>query len=182
MARPIKTVLLLWLAFTGHAAMAEPIHFLAASSTTKALTEIAAAFRQDRQAGAEVRLIFASSSALARQIEARAPAASIPFGRCDAWMSYLADKGLIDRASRQILFSNQLVLAGPREFQSPPLDLALGQFGAGDRRAENWCLVIRPMSRSAGTPSRRSSNWAYGRCWRRRMAYASSARSRRQFD
>jgi molybdate transport system permease protein len=86
------------------------ITVFAAASTADALTEIATAYERDR--GVKVRLNFASSSTLARQIEAGA-AADAYLSADEEWMDYLAERGLIDKAGRRNLLGNALVLVTP---------------------------------------------------------------------
>lgn len=82
----------------------------AAASLTDALDAVADAYAAD--GGARPRISYASSAALARQIEAGAPAAL--FASADeAWMDYLAARGLIEPASRVSLLGNRLVLVVP---------------------------------------------------------------------
>jgi molybdate transport system substrate-binding protein len=83
----------------------------AASSTTEVLQELAAAF--EKKTGTSVRLSFAASSVLARQIEAGAPAEVFVSADLE-WMDYLAHKGLIRAGSRRDLAGNRLVLVTPR--------------------------------------------------------------------
>ena len=84
----------------------------AASSLTDALQEIGDDF--GRSSGFAVKLSFAASSALARQIESGAPA-DVFFSADIAWMDYLAKRNLIQAASRRDLLGNQLVLIAPAD-------------------------------------------------------------------
>jgi len=93
------------------ASASSPLVF-AAASLTDVLTDIAASYRTAR--GAEIRLSFGGSSQLARQIEAGAPAEAF-FAADEAWMDYLAARGLVDAASRIDLVGNRLVLIAPRD-------------------------------------------------------------------
>ena len=72
-----------------------------------------------------LRLSFAASSTLARQIEQGAPA-DIFISADEAWMDYLARRGRIDAASRRVLATNRLVVvrAGPPRAGEPPEDVA----------------------------------------------------------
>jgi molybdate transport system substrate-binding protein len=66
-----------------------------------------------RDTGVEIRASYAASSALARQIEAGAPAALFISADRD-WMDYLEQRGLIQRRTRIDLLGNRLVLIAPR--------------------------------------------------------------------
>ena len=71
---------------------------LAASSLTDVLNDIAE--RYERETGAHVALSYAASSALARQIEAGAPA-DLFFSADADWMDYLQKHELIQTPSRR---------------------------------------------------------------------------------
>jgi molybdate transport system substrate-binding protein len=86
------------------------ITVFAASSLTSAVSEISQ--RYTKASGERVRLSFASSSALARQIAAGAPA-DIYLSANQDWMDYLAKRGLIDSDSRAARIGNRLVLVVP---------------------------------------------------------------------
>ena len=64
--------------------------------------------------GDKVTISYAASSALAKQIEAGAPA-DIFFSADLDWMDYLQEKKLIDVASRHTLLGNTLVLVAPKD-------------------------------------------------------------------
>jgi molybdate transport system substrate-binding protein len=68
----------------------------------------------ERQSGAAVRVSYAATSALARQIEMGAPAAVFIAADVE-WMDYLATRKLIDSATRVNLLGNRLVLVAPRD-------------------------------------------------------------------
>jgi len=82
----------------------------AAASLTDSLEELAANF--GRSSGIVVRLSFAASSALARQIESGAPA-DVFFSADVDWMDYLQARKLIQAGSRHDLVGNRLVLIAP---------------------------------------------------------------------
>jgi molybdate transport system substrate-binding protein len=106
----ITTLLLAIAVLGGRAVAAEKITVYAAASLTNALEEVDADYT--KRTGATVAESFASSSTLARQIEAGAPAQI--FISADAkWMDYLADKNLI--ASQTILLGNALALIAPSD-------------------------------------------------------------------
>lgn len=89
----------------------EPVLF-AAASLRNALDEIAAAYRAET--GRAVRVSYAASSALARQIEAGAPADLFLSADRD-WMDYLERRGLIRAGTRADLLTNRLVLIAPKD-------------------------------------------------------------------
>jgi molybdate transport system substrate-binding protein len=85
---------------------------LAASSLTDALNEIGPAFSAASHHG--VKLSYAASSALARQIEAGAPADVFMSADTD-WMDYLQTRNLIDTGTRRNVVGNRLVLISPAD-------------------------------------------------------------------
>lgn len=103
----------------------------AAASLADVLNEVAEAY--GAAGHAKPVLSFAASSALARQIENGAPA-SLFISADEPWMDYLADRKLIDPASRVSLLGNRLVLIAPagqvpdlKIFHGFPLARALGK-------------------------------------------------------
>lgn len=112
---PALTALLLWWLLAAPA-QAEPLRIYAAASLTNALTDVAAHWeRQGREAPT---LVFAGSSALARQIEAGAPADL--FASADLkWMDYLDERKKIQADSRGNLLGNRLVLIVPKGRRLP---------------------------------------------------------------
>ena len=110
----------------------------AAASLTDALQEASAAY--EKAAHVKVKSSFDSSSVLARQIEAGAPA-DVFISADTTWMDYLQSRNLIQAASRKNLLGNQLVLIAPADSQiqlkiAPhfPLAAALaeGKLATGD--------------------------------------------------
>jgi molybdate transport system substrate-binding protein len=102
----------------------------AAASLSNVLDELATAWH--RKTGVQVRLSFAASSALARQIEAGGDA-QVFISADREWMDYLAARKLIDLDSRRDLAGNDLVLIAPadsvvklRITRNFPLAAALG--------------------------------------------------------
>jgi len=101
------------LAATGIAhADGEPLVVFAAASLKNALDEVDARF--ERESGRRTVASYAASSALARQIEAGAPADVFISADLD-WMDYLDSRGLIRPVTRTRLLGNQLVLVGPAD-------------------------------------------------------------------
>lgn len=88
----------------------EPTTVFAAASLTDAMSSAGDAF--ERKTGAKLRFSFASSSTLARQIEAGA-AGHLFASANEIWMDYLEQRGLIERGSRTSPISNRLALISP---------------------------------------------------------------------
>ena len=72
-----------------------------------------------------MRVSYAASSALARQIEQGAPADVFISADLD-WMDELQGKDLIDAATRSNLLGNTLVLVAPKRRHAAPLALQHG--------------------------------------------------------
>ncbi|HEX4961591.1 MAG TPA: molybdate ABC transporter substrate-binding protein [Thermoanaerobaculia bacterium] len=105
-------------------AAAAEVTVFAAASLTDALQEIGAAYQQST--GDKVVFNFAASSALARQIQAGAPA-DIFFSADEAKMDDLEKRNLIAKGTRRSLLSNTLVVVVPADSSlqiSSPADLA----------------------------------------------------------
>lgn len=112
-ARRIIGAMLCAMAMAGTAPVAAgSVTVFAAASLATAMDGIAAAWRRDT--GIEVRISYAASSALARQIEQGAPS-DIYISADRAWMDELEDKGLIETGTRIDLLGNELVLVAPQE-------------------------------------------------------------------
>lgn len=82
----------------------------AAASTTDVMNELAETFKAS--GGEPVRFNFASSGALARQINAGAPV-DVYVSANTKWMSFLEGKGLLADGTRVDVVKNSLVLAVP---------------------------------------------------------------------
>lgn len=102
----------------GLAKAADTVLVFAAASLTDAVTQVAEQFQ--RNTGTVVKLAFASSSTLARQIEAGAPAQVFASANED-WMDYLQQRGLIVDSSRISPIGNTLVLVAPSDSELPPI-------------------------------------------------------------
>jgi molybdate transport system substrate-binding protein len=100
---------------------AAPIVFAAASMKT-ALDAVAAAWKADT--GTTVSIAYASSAALAKQIERGAPA-DIFISADLKWMDYLEKAKLIRAGTRKNLFGNKLVLIEPGDADGK-LEIAKG--------------------------------------------------------
>ncbi len=102
----------LTLCVSGHAlAQDGKITVFAAASLTNAMQDIAQAYKKEHRV--EVVSSFASSSTLARQIEAGAPA-DLFISADQKWMDYAVDKKSIDKATRTTLLGNSLVVVAPK--------------------------------------------------------------------
>jgi molybdate transport system substrate-binding protein len=108
----LLTILTAFGAKSAATAESKKLTIFAAASTTDAITEIAKHFEKSHPVA--VRLSFASSSTLAKQIENGAPA-DIFLSADLKWMDYLQDKGAIVPSSRADLLGNRIVLIAPKD-------------------------------------------------------------------
>ncbi|MEO8162075.1 MAG: molybdate ABC transporter substrate-binding protein, partial [Arenimonas sp.] len=88
----------------------KPITVFAAASLKESLDAVAAEWTA--RSSQKVVVSYAASSALARQIAQDAPA-DVFISADQEWMDYLAQRKLIDAASRFVLVGNELVLVAP---------------------------------------------------------------------
>ena len=107
-----------------------PVTVFAAASLKNAMDDVGKAYTA--KTGHAVRFSYAASSAIARQIEAHAPADVFVSADRD-WMDYVAKKGLIVTATRRDVLTNHLALIAPaastvrlKIAQNMPLSAALG--------------------------------------------------------
>lgn len=112
--------------FAGGASAQERIVVFAAASLKEALDEYNATTRL------QVRASYAASSALARQIEAGAPA-QVFVSADEEWMDYLERKGLLQAGTRRDVLGNRLVWIVPATSNVPRDPLAA--LGPRDRLA-----------------------------------------------
>jgi molybdate transport system substrate-binding protein len=108
------------------AAWADDVVVFAAASLKNALDDASHAFAG--AGGASVKISYAASSQLAKQIESGAPA-DIFISADLAWMDYVQKHNLIQPATRKNLLGNQLVLVAPADSNvkvdiKPGFDLA----------------------------------------------------------
>jgi molybdate transport system substrate-binding protein len=133
--------------------------FVAASMTNMA-NELSAIYT--RNTGMKVTPSYAASSALAKQIEAGAPAdvfisADIP------WMNYVQERKLIKNGTRFDLAGNRLVLIAPKDSKldkvtiGPGFDLAKL---AGDGRIATGDVKAVPAGRYAKAALEKLGSWA----------------------
>jgi len=131
-------------AMTSAVAAQAPVVF-AAASLRNALDEAAALYAA--RTGVRVTISYAGSAALARQIEAGAPA-DVFISADLAWMDYLEKKGLVHSATRRNLVGNRLVLVAPvREPQT--LRIAPG-FAIAQALGDGRIALAEPGSVPAG--------------------------------
>jgi len=103
------------LLFSYAAAGAADLTVFAAASLKEALDENVRAF--SARTGHQVRVSYAGSNALARQIENGAPA-DVFISADEEWMSYVAGRNLIAPGTRRDLLTNSLVLVAPANSNS----------------------------------------------------------------
>ncbi|MEY4763119.1 MAG: molybdate transporter substrate-binding protein [Pseudomonadota bacterium] len=87
-----------------------PLTVFAAASLTQVLQDAGAAYT--RRSGQQVRFSFAASSALARQVEAGAPA-DVFVSADEDWMDYLQVRQRVQAETRRDIVANRLVLVAP---------------------------------------------------------------------
>ncbi|AUU90004.1 MULTISPECIES: molybdate ABC transporter substrate-binding protein [Phytobacter] len=129
------------LSVAGHAlADEEKITVFAAASLTNAMQDIAAAYKKEKNV--EVVSSFASSSTLARQIEAGAPA-DLFISADQKWMDYAVDKKSIDTGTRVTLLGNSLVVVAPKS--SAQDDITVDA-------ATDWATLLKGGRLAVGDP------------------------------
>lgn len=121
LARSIGAALLAAFLFAP-TARAEDVVVFAAASLQNALDSVAAAWHEET--GKTAAISYAASSALARQIDAGAPA-DVFFSADIAWMDYLEERDLIDLQSRASLLGNSIVLIAAAK-DAPTVEIAPG--------------------------------------------------------
>jgi molybdate transport system substrate-binding protein len=137
------------LSIAGQSRPSDDVLVFAAASLQTALDSLVAPL--ERITGGRVRVSYAASSALARQIENGAPAAL--FISADVnWMDYLATKRLIRPDSRVDLLGNRLVLIAPRA-EPVTLKIAPG-FGLAAALGRDRLALANPAAVPAGTYAR----------------------------
>jgi len=154
-ARIVRTLLSLLCAgvilATSWAGAAQPraqsgdVLVFAAASLQTALDELIPAAQ--KAIGARMRVSYAASSALARQIESGAPAELFISADLE-WMDYVAERKLIKPDSRVNLLGNRLVLIAPAA-KPASLRIALG-FPIGATLGRDRLALANPDSVPAG--------------------------------
>lgn len=115
----LSVLLMAWLV----PASAADLLVFAAASLNESLTQVSQDFEQ--ATGNKVKLNFASSATLARQIELGAPA-DLFISANQQWMDYLAGKNVLDDSSRIDLLHNRLVLIAPANSKRAAITLTPG--------------------------------------------------------
>lgn len=101
----------------------EPVTIFAAASLKNALDEASAAW--GKETGKATRISYAGSNALAKQIEAGAPA-DLFLSADLAWMDYAERNGTIRPDTRVNLLRNAIVLVAPKGFSPKTIALEPG--------------------------------------------------------
>jgi molybdate transport system substrate-binding protein len=104
----------------------------AAASTADVMNEIGEKYQAG--GGASVRFNFASSGALARQIQSGAPA-DLFLSANQKWMDLLEEKRLIEPATRVDLLKNRLVLIAPKGREVKLSKTFSGRLAVGELRS-----------------------------------------------
>lgn len=117
------TLAICFTAATAAATPSPPLTVFAAASLKESMDEAATAYK--KATGQPVRVSYAGSSALARQIEQGAPADVFVSADLD-WMDELQGKRLIDVTTRSNLLGNTLVLIAPKDGKAQPMTLQQG--------------------------------------------------------
>jgi len=130
---PLLAVLATFAALPASAQSGQPLTVFAAASLKESLDE--AARRYQDATGVTVRVSYAASSTLARQLEQGAPAGVFISADLE-WMDHVQQRDLLAPGSRRDLLGNQLVLIAPA---GNPVRVDLERSGAlalalGDKR------------------------------------------------
>src|SRR6476660_8403873 len=137
----------------------EQITVFAAASLKNALDHVNAAFT--KATGIKVVTSYAASSALAKQIEAGAPA-DVFISADLRWMDYVAEHKLIDPNTRANLLGNKLVLIAPTDSKLANVTIAdgfdLAKLAGDGRIAVADVKAVQPAS----TQRQHSKNWGHG--------------------
>ena len=108
-------------ALTARPAAADPVLVFAASSLSGALDAVVADYQETHPT--DIRISFAASSTLARQLVQGAPA-DIYISANTVWIKYAEDRQAIQPVSKFTLIHNQLVLAAPGQRGTAPIRLS----------------------------------------------------------
>lgn len=131
-------------------AAAAELTVFAAASLKESLDEQIKVFNAKNK-DMQVRVSYAGSNALARQIESGAPA-NLFISADEEWMDYVAEKKLIVNESRRTLVSNDLVIIAPAA-AAKPLSIA-PSFALSAALAGGRLAVANPDAVPAGKYAR----------------------------
>jgi molybdate transport system substrate-binding protein len=120
MKRLMPALLGAFLASAPAQAQNQSVTIFAAASLKTALDDIAAQWQ--KETGKAVRISYAASGPLAKQIEAGAPA-DIFISADVAWMDYAAQRQLIQTETRRNLLGNALVLVAPADSKAQTIEI-----------------------------------------------------------
>lgn len=141
------------------AEQAEVVVF-AAASTTNAITDIGNLYAAKKLG--TIKTSFASSSTLAKQIASGAPA-DVYLSANKKWMDFLADKDVIDKASRFDLLGNRIVLIAPQASAIQTVDIKAGMDLAALLGPDGRLAMGDPDHVPAGMYGKKAwRNWAFG--------------------
>ena len=107
----------------GAASPATTIDVFAAASLKEAVDDAGAAYRA--KTGVKVRATYASSAALAKQIDQGAPA-DLFVSADTEWMDWSVKRNLMDAGTRRTVASNTLVLIAPLDSKIKPFSIGRG--------------------------------------------------------
>lgn len=140
-------------------APASTITVFAAASLKNALDSAAAAYKA--KSGVELKISYAGSMALAKQIEAGAPA-DVFVSADAASMDYLAEKNLIELKTRSDLLGNMLVLVAPKASKLEKVALTQDAFSAalGDGRIATGDVASVPVGKYAKAALEKLGLWS----------------------
>jgi molybdate transport system substrate-binding protein len=140
-------------------AIAPSVTVFAAASLQNALDAAAAAYKA--KTGVEVKISYAGSMTLAKQIEASAPA-DVFVSADVASMDYLAQKNLIQPKTRSDLLGNKLVMIAPRTSKLGRVALTKEGFAAalGEGRIATGDVASVPVGKYAKAALEKLGLWA----------------------
>ena len=135
-----------------------PLTVFAAASLQDALRALEPAWRAAAPGNPPLRLAFAASSALARQVEQGAPA-DLFMSADEPWMDYLAQRDLILPETRRSPLGNALVLVAPARDRVRPVTLGRGTDLAALLGPEGRLATGDPAHVPAGRYAQAALEW-----------------------
>lgn len=143
----------------GGTASESAVTVFAAASLKNALDAVATAFQT--KTGIEMKISYAGSMALARQIESGAPA-EVFLSADEASMDYLAGKNLIQAGTRSDLLGNALVVVAPRsaKFEKLPFTKEAFSTAIGSGKITTGDPASVPVGKYAKAALEKFGLWA----------------------